>query len=808
MFLTYMKIAVRSLWKNKFHSTINILGLAVGISACLVIYLLVTFELSFNKGFPDYDRTYRLHSSFEGNFVGLNRGVPAPVGAYSREHLRGIESTALVIYFGTNVEVPSPQGSLKLDDRQHVAFVDDGYFAVFNAYEWLQGSPETLKVPGQVVITETQYRKYFGTLEPSAAMGREIIYSDSLVVHVGGIVKDLAFNSDLQFSDFISLPTIESEAWLKAEMPLDNWNSISSSTQVFVKAAKGVEHGALLSQLPDLAKYYDERNFWPAKNDFYLQPLSDLHFNVQTGIFDFSRPPAHKPTLLTLTGVAILLLIIGSINFINLVTAQSLQRAKEVGMRKVMGSTRLTLVIQFLAESMLLIVVAIALALPLANLSLNVFSEFIPPGAGLNIQALLPFLLFIVLFVGLLASSYPAFVMSSFKPALALKMNSQVNVQSDAAMMRKMLIVFQFAVAQLLIVGTLVVDKQVRFLLNKDLGFRKDAVVYFFLPEQGLAKNVAVKTAMEQLPDVEEISLSESPPAFSGWSSTSITHKSPSGKLDLSVHRRLCDEKFLDFYGIELLAGRNVAPSDSVREFLVNESLMKELGFSDPQAVLGEFIEYGPKKVPIVGVIRNFHQQSLHYAVDPLVMSNAMAELRCVNVRVNAGEGPGALNKSVDRIKTAWQKIFPDQPLQYQFLDETIANFYRTEQRTLKLSRTAMGLAILISCLGLFALASFTTVRRTKEIGIRKIHGASPAEIVALLSKDFITLVAIAFVVASPVAWLVINAWLDGFSHRIGMNAWLFISTLALATTLAFVTVAYQSLTAARKNPAESLRSE
>lgn len=810
MLRNYFTIAIRTLLRNKFHSTINITGLAIGISACLIIYLIVSFELSFNKGINDYDRIYRIHSQFTGTFSGLNRGAPTAIAPYIRSNFSGVQDVALFFCFGSKVDIPTPTELKKLENQKAIAIVDSNYFKVVNNYHWIIGSPAVLSKPHQTVLTESQAKKYFGDVELSSLIGKEIIYRDSLVTHVAGIVRDLPFNSDFSFTDFISTPTTEA-SWLKKNYNLEDWTSTNSGTQVFVKTASGEMQQTLSDQLPKLTKIYDEKSDWDATNTFNVQPLSDLHFNSETGIFDFSRSATHLPTVITLIFVAILLLVIAAINFVNLETAQALRRAKEVGVRKVLGSSQGRLVAQFLSEGLLLTLIAIALALPLTEIGLNSFDEFIPEGVSLTFTVVLPFLLLTLVFIGVLASAYPAFVLSSFKPALVLKnQTSASNSQSRTAFLRKILIVFQFSFAQVLIIGTLVVGWQIKYMLNKDLGFKKDAVIYFSTPWwEEESKTQVFANELASISEISELSLSNDPPSSNGWSSQSV--KLNNGKEEVSVNafRKHGDSNYLNFYGIELLAGRNLQPSDTIKEYLINETLMRAFGFARAEDALDNFIIMNEQKFPIVGVVKDFHTKSLHDAIDPVMMANEVKNFNCFNIKFASAHQTGdQLKAGIEKIENAWKKIYPDAPFQHQFLDETIKNFYQTEQRTSKLASTAMILAIFISCLGLFGLASFTATQRTKEIGIRKVLGASVQQIVMLLSKDFIVLVILAFIISLPVAWFAANEWLNGFSYRTTLNVWMFGLTALSAILIAFLTVSFRTIRAANANPVESLRNE
>lgn len=808
MIKNYLKVAFRSLLRNKFHAAINIIGLAIGVSACLIIYLIVSFELSYNKDMADYDRLYRIHSQFTGTFSGLNRGAPTAVAAYVKDNFKGVEATTLFFGFGSEVIIPAASEEKKAGNQETVAITGPDFFTVFSSYEWIVGSPDVLTRPGQVVLTESQAKKYFGDGPVENFIGKEVIYRDSLVTSVAGILRDLPFRTDIEHTDFISIPTIES-TWLKKSYRMEDWASTNSSTQVFIKASPGTPLESLQAQLPQLSKKYAEFSTW-AVNAFNVQPFSDLHFNAETGIFDFSRDPAHLPTLITLIFVAILLLVIAAINFINLETAQAVRRAKEVGVRKVLGSTRSRLVMQFLCEGFLITLFAILLAVPLTEMGLISFSEFVPKGVQLSFISIAPFLLFTVFFIGLLASAYPAFVLSSFLPALALKNQSGSSSQSRTAYLRKMLIIFQFSFAQVLIIGTLVVGWQIRYMLNKDLGFKKDAVVYFYTPwYEKSEKTQLLKNELDRIAEIEGMSLNDGPPSENGWSSSNVKFHNGVEEISVNAYRKFGDVNYLDFFDIDLLAGRNLLPSDTAKEFLINETMVKSLGFEKPEEAIGAMIAYGEGKKPVVGVVKDFHTKSLHTAIDPVMMANTMKDFSCISMRFNTAHEEGAaLKEGLKKVEAAWKKIYPEEPFKATFLDETIRNFYQAEKRVSKMVNTAMALAIFISCLGLFGLASYTATQRTKEIGIRKVLGASVQQIVMLLSKDFIVLVLIAFFIAIPIAWYGANTWLESYSYRTTLSPWMLAATALGAVLIAFATVSYQTFKAANTNPADTLKTE
>lgn len=807
MIKNFITIAWRNLLRNKFHTFINVTGLSIGIAACLVIYLIVSHELSFNKGFAGYHSIYRIHSQFSGIFSGLNRGVPAAAAGLVEKKFTGLRAVAPIHIFGSKVEIPQQQDKKEIERQKEVVITSSSYFQIFDAYEWLAGSADVLEKPFQVVLTESQAKLYFGPGTASSFLGREVIYRDSLSTTVGGIVKDLTFKTDIDFHDFISFATIE-KSWLRKNIRVDDWSSVNSSSQLFIRLNDETTITQIEAQVPALAKAYKDKSTWDADNSFKLQPFSDLHFGTETGIFDYSRSPAHLPTLTTLIVVAFLLIIIGAINFINLETAIALRRAKEVGVRKVMGSSQSTLVIQFLLESFGITFLAVLLALPLAEFALFYFKEFIPTGVTPDLPSLLPAIILLVVVVSFLSGLYPAFVLSSFLPVVALKNQFTLAGRSGSATtFRKSLIVFQFTIAQVLIIATLIVGTQISYILSKDLGFSREAVLYFDVPwREPVEKASVLHNEISTLTSIASISRSSDTPTADGWSSTTITFKDKEEKK-VNAYRKFGDPAYIPLYGMELIAGRNLAPSDTIKELIINETMLRQLGFTNPQEVVGKELEYNQTKVPVVGVVKDFHIQSLHNNVEPVIIGDGSGSFTCFNIKLRDAE-TATISETMASVEKAWKKVYPESILEIKFLDDTVKNLYETEMRTAKLSKTAMLLAIFISCLGLFGLASFTAAQRTKEIGIRKVLGATAQSIVLLLSKDFVLLVLLAFALACPIAWIGGNMWLQGFAYRTSIPIWLFIATAVSAVLLAFITVSYKTLRAANHNPVESLRSE
>lgn len=814
MFRKNLLLAFRHIKRNKLYAFINIIGLAIGIAACLVITLIVKFEMSFDNFREGKDQIYRVYTKFSGVFDGTNRGVATAVAPWVKENVSGVSHVAQ--FFTTSSTVsPLNEQDVRIDENRQrdLVIVSPEYFSVFTDYKWLSGDPESaLSKSNQVVLTDKKALQYFGESNPLNAVGRELIYGDSTQMTVSGIVEAPPNNTDLMFHDFISFATVENGNWGR-NFRLDDLNSTNSSSQLFIRLLPGKQPAEIRPQLTALEERYaaenQEHGFFA---NYELQAFQDIHFSNEIGIFDNSRSPAHRSTLYILIGVALLLLIVAAINFVNLETAQSIRRAKEVGVRKVMGGSREALIGQFLGQTFLLTVISMLLALLLVNASLWFFADFIPPDLTFEWSdpANLLFIAGTTVIVAILAGIYPAFVLSSFRPALALKDRiGSLGKGGGSHNLRRGLVIFQFIIAQVLIFGTLVVGHQIRFMLNKDMGFTKDAIVYFYTPWRDTLHKDALFEELQRWPEIRTLSRHEAPPAESGYSSNVMKYKQNGEEKSLNVFRKFGDTAYIHLYDINLLAGRNLLPSDTVKEMLINETFARQMGYQQASESIGQLVEYNDKLVPVIGVVSDFHTRSLHEPIEPVAIANQVPDFSTFGLKLaTAGSNSGQLEGLLTRLEDKWKEFYPDETFNYEFLDEAVASFYESEQRTAKLVRTATLVAILISCLGLLGLVSFAANQRTKEIGIRKVLGATVSSIVGLLSREFLLLVMIAFAIAIPFAWWATSQWLSGFSFHVDLSWWLFALCGGFALLIAFLTMSVQAIRAALNDPVDSLRSE
>ncbi len=810
MFRNNIKTACRNLFRNKLQTGINIAGLAIGIAGCLTVFLLANYELSFNKEIIDADRIYRVYTETTGEFASVNPGVPTGVKSLAGTAVHGTDVQCMLHAYRAKVTVSGEPGSVhlkKLEAQKDLIITGPEYFDLIQNYEWIVGSPrQSMSSPFQVVLTESKTKKYFGVKDVREAVGREVIYSDSLRMVVSGVLKDPDFRSDFCFNDFLSSQTIPG-SFLKNEISLDEWDGYRSADQFFVKASEGVTKEVLAESLTVLKKRTsDDGEILIDETDYNPQPLSDLHFNQQLGTFDNGLAAAHKPTLFGLMLIAILLLLIAAINFINLATVQASRRSKETGVRKVIGASRRQLTGQYLVETLVITILAIPVSMALTEFAMRYFSEFMPDGLSLNIWSseVLFFLSGSVIAVTFLAGLYPSFVMSSFHPAFALKAATGNALGRQSSGLRKSLIVFQFVLAQAFIIGSFIMGKQMNFVLQKDLGFDQDAIVYLYTYGRGqTSKRQVFQQRLEQLPEVKGTALQNKPPIDNGYQTSILTFERDKEQVKSEVHFRMVDTSYIGLYNIELLAGRNLFQSDTIREYVINETLSREMGYSSPADAVGNLV--GRNNVPIVGVVKDFHVRSFHHTIPPAILTNNESSAYAVAVKISQ-EKPFAAN--LEKIKSVWQEMYPNADFHYLVLNETVAKMYETEAQLSKLINTATGLAILVSCLGLFGLAFFTVTQRAKEISIRKVLGASVTSVVGLLSKDFLILVIVALVVASPIAYYFMEQWLQDFAYRIDIQWWVFALAGLAAVGVAFLTVSFQSVKAALANPVESLRSE
>ncbi len=817
MIKNFFKTAVRNIIRNKSFAAINVVGLAIGIAACILIFLIVFHEYSFDRFERDGNKLYRvvMDMKFSGN-EGHSAAVPAPLAKAIQQEVTGVSQTIPLMQFQGDatikVSVPKAGSSdpVVFKKQPEVIFTSPDYFSALS-YQWLAGNAAALQKPFSVVLTESRAKEYFPSTTLDNIPGKEIVYDDTLRVTVSGIVKDLSQNTFFSYKEFISYATIFNTN-LRHNFMMDVWDDWMAYSQLFIKLSNGTSVSQTEAQLAGLLKKYNKNKDDKNTMSFRLQPLSDVHFNENYQ--SFGKLIAHRASLFGLMAIAIFLLILGCINFINLTTAQASQRAKEIGIRKTMGSSRKQIVLQFLGETLFLTAIASVLSLILIPFLVQAFREYLPEGFHYSLISqplIVVFVLALTVVVSFLAGFYPALVLSGYKPVLVLK--SQVFVEShqtQRAWLRKVLTVFQFSIAQFFVIATVMVGKQIHYTLNKDLGFKKDAIISFDVPRDTIMNSRnALFNSLNDIPGVQMVSRGFLPPAVEGAAFTNILYVDGKNELKTDVQLRFGDANYLPLYNIKLLAGRNVTASDTIKEFVINESYARFLGFQHPADAINKQLLFNKKNVPIVGVMRDFNMQSLHAKIGPLVFGALDSRSFIFHIALKPQiTGQRTWQTTIKEIEKQFKKVYPDKDFDYSFFDEKIAGFYKNEKNISGLLTWATGLSILISSLGLLGLIMFTTFARTKEIGIRKVLGATVVQIVGILSKDFVRLIVIAFLISIPAAWWAADKWLQDFAYRTNMSWWVFAISGLLMIVVALVTISFQSVKAAMANPVKSLRTE
>ena len=803
MLRNYFKTTFRTLWKHRSHTLINVLGLSLGIAACVVIFLVLQYELSFDTFHTNTNRVFRVVTTFTrdgGQNFQVGTPKPFPV-AFQEDFEQEAHALPVELYHHWN-QVKVGDRTIIMEETPNegvtIAFTENAYFNFFD-FPLVTGDPQrVLRQPNEVVITQTVAERLFD--DPSEAMGTVINLDDSVDLKIAGVMKPLPHNTDFPFEMLISHSTLG-----RKQAADEDWGSNSSDFQVFVMVHDPVTAEQVEAQLPTfLAKYAGEQ--YNDDKRLSLQPLADLHFNPDLPNLMYRTMP--REVIWGMALVALLVILTACINFINLATALSAKRAKEVGVRKVLGGSSRQLMLQFLGEAALTTLLATVLSLGLIELAILKLSSFAEYQDVIHLSfsmRTVTFFLVLVVGVTLLAGLYPARVLIRFRPVPALK-NQLSQSSPRRSSLRQGLVVFQFGVTQTLIIGTLVVAYQLRFIQETPLGFDQEAVVVVEFPEHTAQDLEQMRHRIASHRGVEHFSLSMTPAMSGSFWISNFYVQGDSSDVDRHVQQQFADENYLATYGIQLVAGENLVPSDTSNRFLVNETFVRKFGYDSPEAVVGTMISFNGRQnnLPITGVVADYNVASLQQKIGPLVISTHTEMYRSMNLKINMSQAQEVLRHT----EAVWRDIYPGTPFRYEFLDEAMGQFYERYTRTFTLIQVFSGIAILIGCLGLYGLVTFMAEQKTKEIGVRKVLGATVFNIIHLFSREFVKLILIAFVVAAPVAYFVMKGWLQNFAYQIDIGFSIFLWGILATLTLALLTVGYRSVRAALANPVHSLRNE
>lgn len=789
MLKNYLVIACRNIWRNLGYVSLNVMGLTLSITSCLVIFLITKNELSYDNYHRKADRTYRVTM----NALDFNPSVSMAIAPALRTDFPELEEVSQVWH--------QREGIVKVNEERYVekgyAYADASFTRTFDL-QWLAGDPKTaLTAPNSVVITESLAKKYFGNKDP---IGQVIQVDDKAGLKITGLIKDLPGNTHFPFIFLISIETIK------------NWLTEIEATKHFYQIM-GANTYMVLPEHYDIAKLNSRLPAFIAKNwgndiakeaKLVMQPLKEIHFDQR--YLGSVTPTTSRNTYWALAAVALFIIITACINFVNLATAQAIKRAKEVGVRKALGANRLQLIRQFLGETSFLVLLAVILGCLAAFLLLPNAAQWLDvkiSAAQLFQPGVIGLLLALTVLIILSAGLYPAFVQSAFRPVDSLKSGS-IGISGRGLTLRKSLVFVQFTISQILITGTLVVAAQMDYFKNQDLGFNKEAVISFSIPEN--TKKEVLHEQLSANPGIKGISFSSGAPSYNNNYAPFTSPERGITKDDVTEIKNV-DEHFLDMFGIKLLAGEKLRknnPVDTTRYVVVNETLIHKLGMSHPEEAIGAHIMAAGRYCTIQGVVKDFQSESKHKDRRPCILRYAPGGFFVASVKLQSAD----MSKTIGRIEAEWSALFPERIFQYEFLDDHIAALYKQEQKVYTAFRLFSSLAILIGCLGLYGLVAFTAIQRKKEVGIRKVMGASLVHILALFAKEFFVLIIIAFLVAAPVAYFVMHSWLENFAYQVNIGGGIFIIAIAVSFIIAAGTIAHQSLKAAFANPLKSLKAE
>ncbi len=802
MFKNYFKTAFRNLKRNKTYAFINTLGLTVGIASCLLLFLVIRFESSFDNFHPKKNSIFRVGTEFHNlDGVTYSDNVSFPVAQGIRIDYPQIPEVAAIFNSGGQITVNNGNTQSNKFVEDNIYYAEPAFFNMFH-FEWLNGTAKTsLKNPNNAVLTQATAEKYFGNWKD--ALGKTILLNNKTPYTVTGILKNVPVNSDFPLKVVIPYSALANS---RISNNLTDWVSTFGGANTFIVLPPGLSVSKFNADLKRFANKHKPAEY--AKDSYILQPLTEIHFDERFGTFSGHTFSHSLITALSLIGI--FLIVIACVNFINLATAQAVNRSKEVGVRKVLGSNRKQLALQFLMETAIIVCAASGMAVLIAEAVLPFLNKLLEVQIHLNFIETPSLALFVVItaiVVTLLSGSYPAVILSGFNPITALKSRISSEMVGGVSL-RRGLVVLQFAIAHILIIGMILVVSQMNFFKNASLGFDKAAIINVPLinDSANLTKLDFVRDRLKSNPDILRVSFSYgSPSSENNWSSD-FKYDHSAKTTDFSANLKWADPDYFKTFDLQFVAGRPYSASDTVREFVVNETLLKKLGVRNPQDAIGKEINFwdGSPVANIVGVVRDFNVNSLRRPLAPVVLSTWKRVYQTINIKIK----PGTEKTVLPFIEKLWTTTYPDYVYDYHFLDETIENFYKQEDQLSQLYKIFAGIAIFISCLGLYGLVSFMAVQRTKEVGIRKVLGASVRNIIYLLSKEFTLLIILAFVISAPIAYYIMHEWLKNYAYQIPLSASIFLLAISSSILIAWLTVAHRAINAALANPIKSLRTE
>ncbi len=805
MLKNYIKIAWRNLIRSKWTGVINILGLTIGITASLLLFVVIQYELSYDKSLGGYDNIYRIVTldTYENGSQG-NPGVANPVPDALQAERLGFDQVVPVVG-NQDVQINIPSSDATGDKEKHkvksMFFSTPDYVRLFEV-GFAVGNPEVLEKPGQALLTESEAVKLFGDWKN--VVGNSLELTNGVTLEVAGVVHDLPENSNFNFDILVSYSTLKSHE--KAfGYGFEEWGSTSSNFQVYVTMAPGEDEESAQHKLDAFTiKHFEGRG--NSVKTHLMQPLAAIHFDSEYE--PLTGRLIRRSTVQTLMIIGGFILIMASINFINLSTSKAVGKSREIGVRKVMGSSRGQIMAQSFGETFLSVLIAALLGLCMSGLLLPYLDKIadIPATISFLEPSILVFMLFILGVLTLFSGFYPALVISKFRPVQAMK-NKFSAAQVGGIPIRRGLVVMQFAIAQILMLGTLVAVRQMNLIQETDLGFNKEAVYFLEVPRDEKENNriATFRQELQRVPGVNMVSLSSDMPSSDNNSSTNFYFDQKNEDINFPAFLKFADDSYFELYEMQFAAGQGYAHSDTIHSVVINETMARKLMIPSPEEAIGKTIRIGGNAwVPISGVVKDFTVNSLREEIKQLVITSFTPYYSRVGIKLDAS----ASETTLALIQEKFEAIYPEQIYTAGFLDESIAGFYEAEQKLALVYKIFAGLAILISCIGLYGLVSFMVGQKIKEIGIRKVLGASVIQITFMLSREFLMLVIVAFGIAIPLAYYMMQGWLQTFAYQTPISVGLFVLVIGISLLLTSLTVGSKAIRAALMNPVDSLTDE
>jgi ABC-type antimicrobial peptide transport system permease subunit len=795
----FIKTSFRNFRRDKLFTSINILGLSLGTSCALILFMIARHDLGFDSFHPNGNNIYRVNiETYQGDDTNYHSTCPGPTGPMLMDELSEVEGYSRMSH---REQVIVEIGDKKFVEERGVALVESSFFSFFN-FPLISGDVKLLDEPSQIFISETWAKKYFGRENYLSCVGQTLKINEEFTVQIAGIMKDFPSNTDLPFDMLLSEST-----YAAADLGYNVWHSIDSSVSTFVMLKDGVEKETIQNQLSELLKQHGGERM-SSFLSLLLQPLNTIHFDERFGNYNNRTTPPR--ILWGLFIIGIVLLVTACINFINLSTAHAIKRSKEVGIRKVLGVSRTELISRFLGETSIITFISVMLAIPLTIILKPSIEQMIGYPFEFNIYSDSTIWLMIIvigLVVVLLSGVYPAFFTSKFSAASALKSGFH-NVAGGATNFRRALVMAQFGISQVLLIGLFVIQSQLSYFINAEMGFQKDGIITMELPQNKIERGQALKNELLTTSIVKRASLAASAASSESRRVNGFSFEGSAPDEHHFVDMKMADNDYLALYEFKILAGRNFHKGDSILELVANRALIEEMGISDPEDAIGKEVSFGrgprAQKKKITGVVENFYTASLYEEVGPTVITPSRQAYSMLNIKVNVTN----ITEAVSTLEKVWNKVYPNDPFNYSFMDDQIKRYYEQEKQLANIIMWFTVVALFIGAMGLYGLITFVVNQRMKELGVRKVLGASFVNLFGVISKEFVYLVLGSFLIAGPIAWYLGMAWLEGYDNRIEMGMSVFALALFASVLVAIIAILYKAITATRVNPIETLRNE